>query len=111
MGGNLAAVYTCAHRFSAPPMRLRHVLAALVAALAPLPSAHAQWMPAGPTNAAPSVFARSASAVFAADLSNRTIHRSTDDGRTWQKQPDDHRRRLAPALTGLAAHAGAVGAL
>ncbi|HYE59436.1 MAG TPA: T9SS type A sorting domain-containing protein [Rhodothermales bacterium] len=44
---------------------------------------HAQWMPAGPTNATPVFFARNPRAVFAAEAAG-FVHRSTDDGRTWR---------------------------
>ena len=94
-------------------MRLRFALAALVAALAPLPSAHAQWMPAGPTDATPRLFAASSRAVFAADGSRRvTVHRSTDDGRTWQNaSPAVTGAGTTPTINGLAASDAGVAAL
>ncbi|HYE59201.1 MAG TPA: hypothetical protein VD948_11880, partial [Rhodothermales bacterium] len=60
-------------------LHARFLLLALIVA-APV---HAQWMPAGPTNATPVSFARNPRAVFAADA-GAFVHRSTDDGRTWR---------------------------
>ena len=88
-------------------MRLVSLLVLLLALSMP---ASGQWIPAGPTNATPVAFARTSRAVFAADFPARTVHRTTDDGRTWQNaSPTVTGAGNTPAITGLAAHEGAVG--
>lgn len=90
-------------------MRLFATATALVLAATP---AAAQWMPAGPTNATPSLFAANSRAVFGGDRTAlRTVHRSTDDGRTWANaSPTVAGAGTTPVITGLAAHDGGVGA-
>lgn len=90
---------------------MRFLTAALALVLAATPAA-AQWMPAGPTNATPSLFAANSRAVFAADVTAlRTVHRSPDDGRTWTNaSPTVTGAGTTPTITGLAAHEGGAGA-
>lgn len=91
-------------------MRLLATAFALLLAATP---AAAQWMPAGPTDATPSMFARNSRAVFAADGSRRvTVHRSADDGRTWTNaSPTVAGAGTTPTITGLAADDAALGLL
>ncbi len=95
-------------------MRSRFALPVVLVVLAALGAvpARAQWLPAGPTSATPRAFAANSRAVFAADVAARTVHRSTDDGRTWQNaSPPVTGAGTTPTINGLAASDGGVAAL